>query len=61
MDCSHCTPDRLPLSMANCHGEKITLISYIQVIGSLSPCQKMRSFFWSVRPIFSLNLNYDVS
>lgn len=45
MNYSHYTPGRLPLSTANCHGEKITLISYIQVIDSLSPCQKMKSYF----------------
>ena len=47
MNYSHYTPGHLPLSTANCHGEKITSISYIQVIGSLSPspCQKMKSYF----------------
>lgn len=47
MACSHCTPGHLPLSTANCHGEKITFVSYTQVIGSLSPspCQKMKSYF----------------
>lgn len=28
MDCSHYTPGHLPLSTANCHGEKITFVSY---------------------------------
>lgn len=47
MNYSHYTPGHLPLSTANCHGEKITPISYMQVIGSLSPspCQKMKSYF----------------
>ena len=47
MNYSHYTPGHLPLSTANCHGEEITPISYIQVIGSLSPspCQKMKSYF----------------
>ena len=45
MNYSHYTPSRLPLSTANCHGEKITFASYIQVIGSLSPCQKNEVVF----------------
>ena len=45
MDCSHCTPGHLPLSTVNCHGVKITFISYTQAIGPLSPCQKMKPYF----------------
>ena len=47
MNYFHYTPGHFPLSTANCHVEKITPISYIQVIGSLSPspCQKMKSYF----------------
>ena len=48
MNYSHYTPGRLPLSTANCHGEKITFASYIQVIGSLSPCQKNEVVFLSL-------------
>lgn len=45
MDCSHCTPGRLPLSIVNCHGGKMTFVSYTQAIGPLSPCQKMKPYF----------------
>lgn len=48
MDCSHCTPGRLPLSIVNCHGGKMTFVSYTQAIGPLSPCQKNESVFLSL-------------
>ena len=48
MDYSHYTPGHLPLSTVNCHGGKMTFVSYTQAIGPLSPCQKNEAVFLSL-------------
>ena len=44
MNYSHYTPGHLPLSTENCHGEKITFISYISHWPTFS-LPKMKSYF----------------